>query len=146
MSGHAKVEDFSSSVADHEPGVQQTKLNVGDDDEVHRGDAVFVISEERLPSLTLIAVGTSPREISRDGGETDRDSELLEFCSDLSGAPAVLIRESTDEGLNLRRDRRSSGSRPRDGSPVEPKTLAMPADDGVGLDDDQGVFPIRPDL
>jgi hypothetical protein len=29
----------------------------------------------------------------------------------------------------------------RNRSPVKPNTFAMPADDGVGLDDDQGVFP-----
>ena len=34
----------------------------------------------------------------------------------------------------------------RNGSPVEPKTLAVPADHGVGLHDNECVFPSRPDL
>ena len=41
MGGDAKVKDFPSSVADHGPGVQSLKPNGGDDDEVHRGDAVL---------------------------------------------------------------------------------------------------------
>ena len=72
-----------------------------DDDEVHRGDAVPVVANKRLPSLALIVIGISLWEISRDGAEADRDPELLEFRLDLSGAPAVLIREPTDQGLNL---------------------------------------------
>ncbi len=34
----------------------------------------------------------------------------------------------------------------RDRSPVQPESLAMPADDGFGLNDDQDLFPSRPDL
>jgi len=119
--------------------------NGGDHDEVYRGDAVPVIAKERLPSLALIVVGISLREISRDGGEANRDPELLEFRTNLSGTPAILVRESTNEGLNLWRDWRASGPRPRDGSPVEPITLAMPANDRVRLDDDEILFPFRLD-
>jgi hypothetical protein len=61
MGGHAKVDDFPSSVADHEPGVQQAEPNSGDDDEVHRGDAVFVIAKKRLPALPLVVVPISLR-------------------------------------------------------------------------------------
>ena len=57
MGGHAKVNDLPSSVTDHEPGVQQAEPDGGEDDEVHRGDAVFVVSEKRLPSLALTVVG-----------------------------------------------------------------------------------------
>jgi hypothetical protein len=61
MCGHTKVDDFPSSVADDEPYVQQAKPNGGDDDEVHRGDAVLVIAKKRLPPLTLIVVRISRR-------------------------------------------------------------------------------------
>jgi hypothetical protein len=43
-----------------------------------------------------IVVRISLREISRDGGEADRDPKLREFSPDLSGAPAVLICEFDD--------------------------------------------------
>ena len=101
MGGHAKMDDLPSSVTDHEPGVQQVKSNRRDDDEIHRGDAVPVIAKESLPPLALIAVGISLREISRNGCEADRDSELLEFCSNLPSTQTVLIRESTNEGLHF---------------------------------------------
>jgi len=145
MGGHAKVDDLPSSVADHKPDVQQVEPNGGDDDGVHRGDAVTVIAKERLLPLALIVVGISLWEISRHGGDADGETQLLEFRSDFSGSPTVLVRESTNESLHFDRDRRSSRTRPRDGSPVEPKTLAVPADDCVGLDDDEILFPSRPD-
>jgi hypothetical protein len=61
MRDHAKVDDFPSPVTDHEPDVQQAKSKGGDDDEVHRSDAVFVISEKRLPSLASTVVRISLR-------------------------------------------------------------------------------------
>jgi hypothetical protein len=81
------------------------KPNGGDDQEVHRDDAVSVIAKEGPPPLALIRVRVSLREISRDGGKADRDPKLLEFSPDLSGAPTVLSCESTNEGLYLNPDR-----------------------------------------
>ena len=46
----------ASSVADHKPGVQQSEPNGGDDQEVHRGDAVPVIAKKGLPALALIVI------------------------------------------------------------------------------------------
>ena len=146
MLGDAEVDDLSSSVADHKPGVQQSEPSGGDDQEIHCGDAVPVIVKERPPALALIMVRISLREISRDSREADRDPKLFEFSPNLSGAPAVLICKSTNEGLDLRWNRRPSGSTLRDRSPVQPESLAMPADYRVGLNDDQDLLPSRPDL
>ena len=51
-----------------------------------------------------------------------------------------------NKGLHLNWNRRSTGTALRNGSPVQPKALSVPADDGVGLDDDQDLFPSRPEL
>ncbi len=146
MRGDPEVDDLPSPVTDHKPGIQQSEPNGRDDQRVHRSDAVLVIAKKRPPLLALIVVRTSLREVSRDGGEADRDPKLFEFGPDFPGAPAVLIRESTNEGLHLRRNRGSSGSWLRARSPVEPETLAMPADNGVWLDDDQDLSPARPEF
>ena len=101
MGGHTKVDDLPSSVADHKPGVQQSELDGRDHKKVHRGDTMPVIAKKRLPSLALIAVGTSFREISRDRGEADGNPKLSQFRLDLPRSPAVLIRKSPNEGLQL---------------------------------------------
>jgi len=131
-------------MADHKPGIQQSESNGWDDEEVHCGDAVFVILKERLPPLALIVIRPSLWESSRDRGEANRDSKLREFRLDLSGSPAVLIRKPTNQGLNLNWNRRPAGSALRNGSPVEPETLSMPADHGVGLNEDPDLSPSRP--
>ena len=84
------MNDWPTSVADHEPGVQQSEPDRGNDQEVHRDDAMAVIAKEGPPPLALIMVRISLREISRDGGKADGNPKLLEFAPDLSGAPAVL--------------------------------------------------------
>ena len=102
MGGHAELNDFSSSMADHEPGLQQVEPNGGDDEKIHRGDTVAVVAKKRLPSLALIVIGILLWEISGDGGEAHGEAQLFEFGLDHSGTPPVLIRESTNQGLNLR--------------------------------------------
>ena len=145
MGGHTKMEDLPSSVTDHEPGVQQAESNGGDNDEVHGRDVVLVIAKKGLPALALVVVRVSLWKISRDSGKAHGELQLLEFGLDLSGTPTVLARESTNESLQLGWNRWSARTPLRDGSPVQPEALAMPADYGVGLDDDQGLFPARPE-
>ena len=77
MSGDPEVNYFPSSVADHKPDVRQAKPNGGDNDEAHRNDVAFVVSEKRLPPLALIVVRRSLREIPRDGGETHGETQLF---------------------------------------------------------------------
>jgi len=55
--GHPEMNDFPSSVPNHEPRVQESEPSGRDDEEVHRRDSVFVIAKERLPPLALIVVG-----------------------------------------------------------------------------------------
>ena len=89
-----------------------------------------VIVKERPPALALTMVRLSLWEISRDCGEADRDPKFFEFSPNLSGAPAVFICESTNEGLYLIRNGRSPRTTLRNRSPVQPKSFAMPADHG----------------
>jgi hypothetical protein len=104
-----------------------------------------MIPKERAPALTLISVGISLWEISRDRGEANEDPELLEFALNLSGSPAVLVGESLNERSYLSRDRGPTRSGLRDRAPLESESLAMPSGHSVGLNDDQDLFPPRPD-
>ena len=144
MGGHTKMDDLPSFVVDYKPGVQQSEPNGRDHEKVHCGNPMPVIVKKRLPPLALMVVGISLREISRDGGKPNRDPKLRKFSPDLSGAPAVLSCESANEGLYVSRNGRTPGSAPRNRSPVEAESLAMPSDDGLGLNDDQNIFPPGP--
>ena len=73
MFGDAEINDLPTTVADHEPRVQELEPSGGDDQEVHRGDTMLVVSKKRFPALALIMVRLSIWEISRDCGEANRN-------------------------------------------------------------------------
>ena len=50
-----------------------------------------------------------------------------------------------DKLSHFSRDSRPSGPASGKGSPVEAEALAVPADHGLGLDDDQNSLPARPE-
>jgi hypothetical protein len=50
-----------------------------------------------------------------------------------------------DKLSHFSRDARPSGPASRKGSPVEAEALAVPADHGLGLEDDENLFPSRPE-
>ena len=103
---------------------------------------VLGFSEKRFPALALVLVQVSLREMPTDGGEAHGETQLFEFSLDLSGAPIVLLRESTNGSLHFDWDRMSSETGPRNESPIQSESVAVPADDRFGLDDDQDLFSI----
>src|SRR5258708_7856825 len=66
---------------------------------------------------------------------------------DFRGSPTlVLLRQSPDQNANLLGDLRSTALRPGSPAPIETEPGAVPADDGVGFDEDQDVRPAGPTL
>ena len=61
------------------------------------------------------------------------------------GPGRVLARHATDQVTDLPVDLQSAGSLAELSSPVELEALAMPLDNGRGLDDDQNRPPALPD-
>ncbi len=139
------MDDPPPLMVNYEPNRQQTKSHDRDDEEVHRRDSVLVIVQESDPALLLASIGCSLWVITRDGCETDFEAELLEFTVNLSSTPAILVRQSTNECLQLAGDRRSPGPRLRDGPPIEAEPLAVLANHCFRFDEDDGVFPARPE-
>ncbi len=96
-----------------------------------------MIAEKRHPTLLLTGIGCSYREVTRDGCEADGETGLLKFGVDLTCTPVVLPCHPTNECLPLLRDRRSPWTTLRNGPPIQEETLAVPANDGIRLDDDE---------
>ena len=130
---------------DHEPHIEKSESHSRDHEEVHRRDCFLVIEKEGHPSLLLAWIGCPLREITRDGCEADCEAELLELAVNLPSTPAILVCQSTNEYLQLLRDRRSPWTTLRNGPPIQAEPLAVPANHGVRLDDDEGVSLVRPE-
>jgi hypothetical protein len=117
MRRHVEVKDAATAVLEDEPGVKQAEPDRGDDEEVHTGDSVPVVSEKGPPALPLALVGLPLRQVARDGREAHGESQLFELRLDLAGAPRILCREPKDQLLQLLGDARPSRAWLRDGSP-----------------------------
>src|SRR5688572_14817347 len=64
----------------------------------------------------------------------------------LRGSPSrVLFGQTSDQTPDFLRDRRPPATRSRPPTPVQTKTRAVPADDGVRLHDNEEVGPPRPE-
>ena len=68
-----------------------------------------------------------------------------QFAVDPGGSPdGILCRHASDESANLLAGPRPTAPRPGTPAPVETKTGAVPADDGLGFHDDEDLAPAAP--
>jgi hypothetical protein len=106
-----------------------------------RGD---VVREEGLPGLR--GRPSPPRHDPSDRALRDCEAQLEKLAVDPGGIPErVGARHLLDQDPELRANRRASWpSMPRLPGPPGAKALAMPADDGRGLYQEQSLAPARP--
>jgi hypothetical protein len=101
-----------------------------------------VILQEGSPSL-----GGRPapaNDVFADAGLADIDGEFEEFAVDARSTPEwIFAAHLADQITDFYRNAGPSDSAATDlPGPEEPKALAVPADDSLGLDDDEGRSPI----
>jgi hypothetical protein len=140
---HVEVKNPASTMIEREPDVEQLEADRRHDEEVHSGDHVAAIPQEGDPSLLGPGIGLGL--VARDRREAHLDSELRQLGLDLPSSPVILGRHPNDECLDVFRDRRSPGSGHGDRTPVAAKSLAVPADHRLWLNDEEGAPPSRPE-
>ena len=146
VAGHVEVQDPAASVLDDEEAVQQLEGHRRHGEEVEGDDHLAMILEKRKPAFARVAAAPNPSQIAGHGPFRDDEAELLQFSVDLGGSPVrVLFGQATDQTPDLLGDLRPAAARPGSPTPVETKTGAVPADDGLGLDDDEDVGPAGPE-
>ena len=87
-----------------------------------------------------------PHHVFGDGRFGDLDTQFQQFAVNARCTPTrVIAAQHPDQISNLSRHagatRLTTADSPR---PEQAETLAMPSDDGIGLDDHQGRFPVTP--
>ena len=96
--------------------------------------------------FTRVATALNPPQIPGYGPFRDDQAGLLNFSVYLGGSPTrVLCRQPPGQRPDLFGDLRPTAARPETPAPVQPKTRGMPADDGLGLHDDQDAGPTGPE-
>ena len=144
--GHVDMQDLASVMGQHDEHKQHPKCKRWDHEEVDRDELADVIRQEGAPGLGRR--GPTTHHVVPNRGFSDRDAELEQLAVDARGAPGrVGAAHLADEFLNGARDAGPPGpTRPTLPAPVEPKASSMPAEDRVGLDDDERVPPTGPQV
>src|SRR5450759_3688834 len=129
---------MSPAVPHDQQAIEQTKRDCRHDEQIHRRDAVGMIMKERLPPLRWRA--SSPGHILGHARLSDIDAELEQLAMDQRRAPQRIDNAYlADQPAYLRRHSRSVTTASRLPAPIRPKTRAMPADNGVRLNDRQHI-------
>ena len=112
--------------------------------EITRPALAGVVVKERGPGLLGGKRSTGLVHVPLDGALGDRDVQLEQFSADAFGAPgAVLVGHLPDQCHILECEWCSAGPCPslRAMSPYATEQVAVPAQEGIRLDNQQGLFP-----
>src|SRR5262249_4044818 len=104
-----------------------------------------VILEKCQPPFTRRASAWNSPQMPGNTPLRDNQPELQQLTMDLGGSPVrILLRQSSDQPLDLIGDVRSAVSPAGSPTPIQPETGTVPADDRLGFNDDEDVPPARP--
>jgi hypothetical protein len=142
--GHVDVEDASPVVRQDHEDEQDLEHHRGHGEEVHRDQASEMVIEKRAPHLRR---GLAPAaQILGHRRLRDLDAQLLELPVNPRCTPqGVGVSHRANERSDLRGDGRAAGTSSRAlPGPIQLEARALPADDGRGLDDGDGIRPATP--
>ena len=143
--GSVEVEDLSTAVLDHGVAVQPFECHRRYCEEVERNDHLTVILPEGKPPFCRVTTTTNAPRVASHGSPGDNEAELQNLTMDLGCAPACMLsRHPSDELSNLLGELLPTAARAGTPPPVKAEAGTVPADDRLGLDEDQDVLPTRP--
>src|ERR1700730_1125034 len=127
----------------NQQAVKQTKRDCRYDEQIHRGDPISVIAEERPPALGWR--GSSPDHVLGHAGLSDIDTDLEEFSMDPRRSPQRIGNAHLADKLAYLRSYSWSATTaaPRLPAPVRSEPGAVPSNHGLRLHDRQGAEHLR---
>src|SRR5215831_328922 len=125
--------------------MEHLKADRGHCEEVDRNQGLDVIVQERTPSLRRWSA--APDHVLGHAGLADFDAQLEQLTVDARSAPQwILPTHPADQIPNLAGNHRPSDLAPANlPGPEQAKSLAMPGDHRLRLDDGQRRAPLSPD-
>jgi hypothetical protein len=148
MLGDVNVQDAPPIMTDDEEAVEHTERNRWHCEEIHRGNRFPMVVKEGYPALGAVGIPRRSFHPTGDGSLGKVKAVHTQFPMDSRCAPGGVLSDHTEDQIpNLLRRRSPSNLPPNFGDqpPVHSKPSPVPANDGFGCDDEQGVLPIRPD-
>ena len=142
--GDVDMHDASPVVRENHEDEQHLEHYRGHGEEVHGDEGLDVIGQEGAPSLRWGL--PKAHQVLGHRRLRDLDAQLLEFPVHPRRTPeGVGVSHRADERSDLRGDGRAAGtSSPALPGPIQLEARPLPADDGGGLDDGDGIGPAAP--
>jgi len=139
------MDELSRFEVDDDEDVVTAKPEIADLDEIAGPDRCSLLAKEGGPTLAIRRHGEDLAQVPPDGSLCDGDAQFEEFASDALSAPqTVLGRHAANEVDDLGRQAR--GTRwlsPGAPLPPQPEAISVPAQKRIGLDEHEGVAPVR---
>ena len=144
MGRDVEVDNTTSVVSQHNKDEQNFKPNCVDGEEVDRSELRYVVVEERSPRLRRWF--RSANHVFGNGSLRDLNPQLHELAVNPRCTPKrILAAHGSDQITSLFRNLRTARSTvPNLPGPIPAESVAMPADHGFRLDDDERRTPTRP--
>jgi len=147
--GHIAVKDAPPIMRNDEEAIEYTEGERRHSKEIHRGNCFAVIAQERRPPSCRLWIAGCLSHPAQHGLLRNIEAEHLQFTVDARRAPCGVVGDHTEDQLAQFLSHALSSHAvpmPREPRPVEPEPRPVPANDRFRLDEDQGLFPIRPEL
>src|SRR5262247_3388104 len=136
--GHSQPQKLAAGMLQYQKPIQQPKRDRRDYEQIHRRNAVSVITQKGLPALRRWL--PSPRHVFCHGGLPDIDAKLEQFAVNPWCSPKrVRGAHVANELPNVRRCLWSATTWSGFPAPIGSETSAVPADHRLRLEDFQCV-------
>src|SRR5438876_7050255 len=131
-------DEVSAGQPNDDKGIEQVEANGRNNEQVHGGDVSSVVTQEGTPSLRGRAALLD--HVLRDAGLSDLKAELEQLAMDARRAPQRIVNaHSTDQHPQVCVDFWPASQGAGFPTPVAAEASPMPADEGLGADDRDGL-------
>jgi hypothetical protein len=128
--------------------IEHAKSDRGKGEEIHAGKGFAMVAKKTDPSPGGFRISGRSLYPARDGSLGQVKAEHKQFAVNARSAPSRILRNHLeDEISDLLRNRLSAHSLPRPGdqTPVQAKASSVPANYGLGSDEDERFVPAGPE-
>src|ERR1700719_4603749 len=146
MLRYVAVENLTAFVLDDKEAIQHLERHGRRREEIKCSDHFPVILQEGEPLLIGVTPANNAAQIPGHAPLCDGKAKLLQFRMDFGSSPGgILLGQTSDQIPDLLGNSRPPAARSGPPAPVEAKAGAMPADDGLWLDNEEDIGPSGPD-
>ena len=148
MTRDVEVQDAPAVMMDDEEAVQEAEGNCGHGEEVHGRDGFAVIVKKGEPPSCRFWVSGCPLHPARDGSLRYIETHHEKLAMNPRSIPSWVLGHHSEYQIAdflCELIPASSFSRSGDQAPVQAEARAMPADHGLGSDDDESLLQSGPE-